>query len=144
MIQLRASRVFSQCGNHAGAEPFLLKAGAKQSNNPAILFDFSTNQFFLGKTAEAEEAISRYLDLRPPAKGGKWLLRSQLQKQTPGQNHVEMLRNCLSQPLTKKEAVYIYFALAKELEDLGEYKQSFSAPEDGRSLQASTCQIRPV
>jgi tetratricopeptide (TPR) repeat protein len=135
MIQMRAARVFSQCGNHAGAEPFLLKAGAKRSKHPAILFDFSTNQFFLGKTAEAEEAISRYLDLRPPAKGGKWLLRSQLQKQTPGQNHVEMLRNCLSQPLTKKEAVYIYFALAKELEDLGEYKQSFSALKTGAAFK---------
>ena len=57
MVQLQAARVFSQCGNHAGAEPFLLNAGAKQTKNPQILFDFSTNQFFLGKMAEAEEAI---------------------------------------------------------------------------------------
>jgi len=135
MIQLRAARVFSQCGNHAGAEPFLLNAGAKQTRNPQILFDFSTNQFFLGKMAEAEEAISRYLDLEPPAKGQKLLLRSQLRQQTRAQNHVEMLRNCVSQPLTKKEAVYIYFALAKELEDLGEYKQSFSALKTGAAIQ---------
>ena len=134
-IQLQAARVFSQCGNHAGAEPFLLKAGAKQTKNPQILFDFSTNQFFLGKIDEAEDAISRYLDLNPPVKGQKLLLRSQLRKQTRDQNHVEMLRNCLSQPLTKKEAVYIYFALAKELEDLGEYKQSFSALKSGAAIQ---------
>jgi hypothetical protein len=135
MIQLQAARVFSQCGNHAGAESFLLNAGAKQTKNPQILFDFSTNQFFLGKIAGAEEAISRYLDLKLPAKGQKLLLRSQLRKQTPGQNHVEMLRNYLSQPLTKKEAVYIYFALAKELEDLGEYKQSFNALKSGAAIQ---------
>ena len=135
MIQLRAARVFSQCGNHAGAEPFLLKAGAKQTNNPAILFDFSSNQFFLGKTAEAEDAISKFLDSKLAAKGQKLLLRSQLRKQTPGSNHVGMLRNYLSQPLTKKEAVYIYFALAKELEDLGEYKQSFNALRSGAAIQ---------
>lgn len=135
MIQLQAARVFSQCGNHAGAEPFLLNAGAKETRNPQILFDFSTNQFFLGKTAEAESAISRYLDLGPPVKGAKLLLRSQLRKQTPDQNHVEMLKNCLSQPLTKKEAVKIYFALAKELEDLGEYKQSFNALKSGAAIQ---------
>lgn len=135
MIQLQAARVFSQCGNHVGAEPFLLNAGAKQTNNPSILFDFSTNQFFLGKTVEAELAISKFLDLKLPAKGQKLLLRSQLRKQTPDQNHVEMLRNYLSQPLTKKEAVYIYFALAKELEDLGEYKQSFSALKSGAAIQ---------
>ena len=135
MIQLQAARIFSQCGNHAGAEPFLLNAGAKQTNNPEILFDFSTNQFFLGKIDEAEDAISRYLDLKLPKKGGKLLLRSQLRKQTPGQNHVEMLRNCLSQPMAKKEAVYIYFALAKELEDLGKSKQSFSALKSGAAIQ---------
>ena len=135
MIQLQAARVYSQCGNHAGAESFLLNAGAKQTKSPEILFDFSTNQFFLGKTAEAEEAISRYLDLRLPAKGGKLLLLSQLRKQTPGQNHVQMLRRYLSQPMPKKEAVYIYFALAKELEDLGDYKQSFSALKSGAAIQ---------
>ena len=136
MIQLLTARVFSQCGNHAGAEPFLLNAGAKQTNDPKILFDFSTNQFFLGKIAEAEDAISRFLDLKLPVKKGqKLLLRSQLRKQTPDQNHVDMLRSCLSQPLTKKEAVYIYFALAKELEDLGEYKQSFNALKSGAALQ---------
>ncbi len=135
MIQLLTARVFSQCGNHAGAEPFLLNAGAKQTKDPKILFDFSTNQFFLGKIAEAEDAISRFLDSGLPAKGQKLLLRSQLRKQTPGQNHVDMLRSYLSQPLTKKEAVYIYFALAKELEDLGEYKQSFSALKSGSALQ---------
>lgn len=134
-VQLQAARIFSQCGNHAGAEPFLLRAGAKQTNSPEILFDFSTNQFFLGKTAEAEEAISRYLSQNPPVKGGKLLLLSQLRKQTPDRNHVEMLRNYLSQPMTRKEAVKTYFALAKELEDLGEYQQSFSALKSGAAIQ---------
>jgi predicted Zn-dependent protease len=140
LIQLKAARVFSQCGNHAGAESFLLKAGAKETKNPKILFEFSTNQFFLGKTAEAEEAISRFLDLRLKAKGRKLLLRSQLRKQTQSENHIEMLRNYLAQPLTKKEAVNSYYALAKELEDLGEYAQSFDALTSGAAIQ---CQLVP-
>ncbi len=134
-IQLEAARIFGQCGNHAGAEAFLLKAGAKETKNPEILFEFSTNQFFLGKNEEAEESISRYLDLELPTKGRKLLLRSQLRKQTQSQNHVEMLRNYLARPLTKRESVNSYFALAKELEDLGEYAESFSAIKSGAAIQ---------
>ena len=92
-IQLEAARVFVECGNHVGAETFLLNAGAKDAKNPKYLFAFSTNQFFLGKTAEAEKAISDYLDLQLPVNGRKLLLRAQLRKQTQSHNHVEMLKN---------------------------------------------------
>ena len=134
-IQLRAARIFTECGNHAGAETFLLSAGAIDAKNPRFLFEYSTNQFFLGKVAEAEQAISDYLDLQLPVNGRKLLLRAQLQKQTQGHNHVEMLENYLSESLPNKEAVNCYYALAKEREDLGEYTQSFKALKSGAAIQ---------
>lgn len=134
-VQLEAARIIAQSGNHAGAESFLLNAGAAHTKDSEILFEYSNNQFFLGKTAEAEEAITRYLDLQLPDKGRKLLMRSQLRKQTADENHVEMLREYLSRPLSKKEAVNCYFALAKELEDLGEYAQSFEALKSGAAIQ---------
>lgn len=134
-VQLRAARIFTDCGNHAGAETFLLNAGAKEPKNPKFLFEFSNNQFFLGKTAEAEKAISDYLDLQLPLNGRKLLLRSRLQKQTKDHNHVEMLQDFLARPLPEKEAVNCYYALAKELEDLGEYAQSFESLTSGASTQ---------
>ena len=42
-IQVEAARVFVECGNHVGAETFLLNAGAKDAKNPKYLFAFSTN-----------------------------------------------------------------------------------------------------
>lgn len=134
-IQLEAAKIFGQCGNHSGAETLLLNAGAKEASNAEILFEFSNNQFFLGKTEEADSAISRYLDLQLPRNGRKLLLRSQLRKQTPEHNHVEMLENYLARPLPKREAVNCYFALAKELEDLGNFSQSFSAIASGAAIQ---------
>ena len=134
-IQLRAARIFTECGNHAGAEAFLLNAGLKDAKNPKFLFEYSTNQFFLGKIAEAEKAISDYLDLQLPVNGRKLLLRARLQKQTQSHNHVEMLQNYLTQSLPKKEAVNCYYALAKELEDLGEYAQSFEMLMSGAATQ---------
>lgn len=140
-IQLRAAKTFGQCGNHTGAETFLLNAGAKDSTDLEILFEFSKNQFFLGKFDEAEESIARYLDRKPRAIGRKLLLRSQLRKQTHDHNHVEMLRGYLAQPLPKKEAVNSYYALAKELEDLGEYTQSFEALKAGAEIQRQLIQF---
>lgn len=134
-VQLEAARVFSECGNHAGAEVFLERAGAIDPRNPAFLFEWSTNRFFLGKLDEAEKAIDDFLALDPPAKGRKLLLRSQLRKQTPENNHVEDLRKFLSGQLPKAESVNGYFALARELENLGEYRQAFEALKSGASIQ---------
>ena len=46
-----------------------------------------------------------------------------------------MLRNYLTSTLQEKEAVNCYYALAKELEDLGENKQSFKALKSGAAIQ---------
>lgn len=135
VIQLEAARILSECGNHVDAESILLNARAAEGKNPKVLSEHAVNQFFLGKTEEAESAISDYLDLQLPVNGRKLLLRAQLRKQTRENNHVEMLKNHLAQPLPEKESVGCYFALAKELEDLGEYAQSFKALKSGAAIQ---------
>lgn len=134
-VQLEAAKVFRECGNQAGAEAFLLRVGEIAPENPEFLFEFATNQYFQGKTDEAEKAISDLLDLQLPLKGRKLLLRAQLRKQTADSNHVESLRNYLAQPLTKAESVNTYYALARELEDLGEYSESFAALKSGAASQ---------
>ena len=134
-IQLEAARIFTECGNHAGAEALLLKAGETDARNPKYLFAFSTNQFFLGKTDEAEKAIAEYLDLQLPVQGRKWLMRAQLRKQTADDNHVGQIRKYLASEPSKEEAVNCHYALAKELEDLGEHARSFEALEAGAAIQ---------
>jgi len=134
-VQLEVARIFSQCDNHDGAELFLLNAKAMGAKTPGFLFEFAKNQFYLGKTLEAEKAISDYLDLRLAVNGPVLLLRAKLQKQTQDNNHVEMLKEYLSQQLSKEEAVNCYFALAKELEDLGEHSASFEALKSGTEIQ---------
>jgi len=134
-VQLSAAQIFSDCGNHVGAEPLLMAAGALEPHNPTYLFRWSNNQFFLGKTEATEKAIADYLALGLQVNGRKLLLRSRLHRQTFEDNHVEALRKYLQRPLPKKEAVNVYFALAKELEDLGEFAQSFDALRAGATLQ---------
>lgn len=134
-VQLEAASIYSECGNHEGAEALLSRAGAIDPANPRFLFEWSTNQFFLGHTDEAEKAIADFLDLDLPVKGRKLLLRAQLRKQTPENNHVDSLRKFLSRDLPETEAVNGYFALARELEDMGEYGEAFEALRSGAAIQ---------
>ena len=49
------------------------------------------------------------------------------------------LRNTLQRPrLRQKDAISICFALAKELEDIGEYAESFAVLSEGNRLKRST------
>jgi len=142
-VQLEVASVFTECGNHQGAEAFLQNAGQLDPCNPKYLFDFSTNQFFLGKMDEAEKAVEVFLDLQLPVRGRKLLLRARLRKQTPDHNHVETLREYLAGQISDAEAVNSNYALAKELEDIGEYGQSFEALESGAAIQRKIVNFSP-
>lgn len=142
-VQLEVARVFTECGNHQGAEAFLRNAGKLEPHNPKYLFDYSTNQFFLGNTEETDKAITDFLDLHLPVRGRKLLLRSRLKKQTPDDNHVDMLKEYLAGQISDVEAVNSSFALAKELEDIGEFGQAFEALESGAAIQRKIVRFSP-
>ena len=135
VLQMEAARIFSQSNNHHGAEKFYLQLRNGNQKAADFLFDFARNQFFLGKTQEAEQAASDFLDLGLPRNGQIMLLRARLSKQTRESNHVEMLKSYLAGKLSDMDAVYTYYALAKELEDLGEYSESFEALQSGARIQ---------
>ena len=139
-ILLEAARILGECNNHRVAEQYLVQA-IGQRETADILFEFARNQLFLGRIEQAERAIASHMDRGLPVNGQILLLRSQLQKQTADSNHVPMLRNYLDRKLPQKESVYGYFALAKELEDLGEYAQSFEARRAGAALKRRQLQF---
>lgn len=139
--QMEAARLFIECENHSGAEPFLKHALAAEPDNPAVLYEFAKNQFYLGHMDATEKAISQFLELDFPAKGQLYLLRALLQKQTPESSHVDSLREYLSQDRPEVDAVNAYYALAKELEDLGEFADSFAALKAGADKQRKSLEF---
>ena len=142
-IQLGAASVCSECGNHAGAAAFLDNVAGQDRNDMQFLSRYATNQFFLGNTDAAERAIADFLALEPPAVGRKLLLRSMLRKQTHERNNLASLRAYLERPLPPKEAVNVQFALARELEDLGEFEAAFEALSKGAALQKQLVRYNP-
>ncbi len=96
----------------------------------------------LGRLDEAEAALDRVIALKP-SDGDAWYNRATLRRQTLLRNHVPQLQARLRDvPGTSPERTALGYALAKELEDLGEYAQSFAALKQGADLRRSRLRYR--
>ena len=129
-------------GLHVEAENMQSRSLALQPENPAFLYNHATSLIALGRLGEAEAALDRVIALKPDD-GDAWYNRATLRKQTPQRNHVPQLQARLRDvPSTSPERTALGYALAKELEDLGEYPQSFSALKQGADLRRSRLRYR--
>ena len=133
--QVEAARIFTESGNHPGAQVFLETALDGGKDNPHALFELAKAHFYQGQMEDAEQCIARLLELDFDTKGPVLLLRSKLKKQSPQSNHVDALRAYLNEEHADENMVNGYFALAKELEDLGDFTASFEALKSGADLQ---------
>lgn len=116
------------------------RALAITGDQPGLLYDRATARFFSGDFENAERDLDRMLALVPDA-GPAYYLRATLRKQTAERNHVEQLEKRIGAgfPRAQDEAATLY-ALAKELEDLGEHERSFTALAGGASKLRSSMQ----
>jgi tetratricopeptide (TPR) repeat protein len=122
----------------AQAQPLLQRALELQPTDPVILYTYALSHFYLNEMDQAASLLERVLTLAP-GNGFALYLRSQLGTQARGENHAEHLRTMLLRPhLRKQDAIPTYFALAKELEDAGEYQESFAALSEGNRVKRST------
>lgn len=95
----------------------------------------------IGHMDEAE-AILDELITRAPDDADAWYNRATLRRQTPERNHVAALRIALAGRSPGAAPVALYYALAKELEDLGEYAESFEALAQGAAARRKVLSYR--
>jgi len=68
-----------------------------------------------------------------------WFFLSHLKKQTPANNHINKLQELSQQQWdSATDHSKIYFSLAKELEDIGQYKNSFQARQQAADMYRGT------
>lgn len=134
-LQHAIGSLYSAMGLHHEALAAATRAVALDPARPQYLFNCAALLRFVGRIDEAEAAYDRALAL-DPGDHEAWLNRSELRRQTPQRNHIAALEALAARPFAHpRDEVFIRYALAKELEDLGRYAESFAQLSAGASLR---------
>lgn len=129
--------LLARVDEHTAAQQHYRLAVAAIPGEVEFLFNLATSLRFLGEVAEAERVLDRILSADPTDHEAA-AMRSSLRKQTADNNHVTALKQTLESGLADRAArVSFSYALAKELEDLGNYRESFSYLKRGADLRRS-------
>ncbi len=115
--------VYARLGDHAAALPHFEAAVRLEPANTQFRYNLATTLNFLGRTAEAEEALEALIALAPGDARAHQLLSS-LRRQTPQSNHVARLSRARAQARDGRGRLLLGYALAKELEDLGRAEEA--------------------
>jgi tetratricopeptide (TPR) repeat protein len=117
--------LFTHLEEPARALPHFLWAVEAAPDNIGFRYNLAMAQRMAGHLEAAERNLDAVIGALP-LDGEAWLLRSDLRRQSPDRNHVADLEKVLSRLKGRRAALPVAFALAKELDDLGEYARSFS------------------
>lgn len=121
----KIGELFTLCSRHEDAHRCFARALLLAPHDAACQFNVATSLLGQGKFADAEALVDRLI-ARHPRDYAAHYTRAGLRRQTAERNHVdEMLALLKSGIPDLMGESYLCYALAKELEDLGEYDQSF-------------------
>ncbi|MET0588124.1 MAG: sulfotransferase [Novosphingobium sp.] len=116
--------VYARLGNHAAALPHFAEAVRLEPRNPEFRYNQAVTLNFLGQVAEADAALEALIALSPDSARAHHLLSS-LRTQDPVRNHVDRLREVQGRASRGNDRLLIGYALAKELEDIGDERGAF-------------------
>ena len=129
--------VLFRCDDLRGALALYERAAAHDAHDPEVQRGLAFAYRALGQVTAAEQAANMALESAPDD-FELIHLRSLLRPQTATSNHVHQLERLLAHSIADwRGAVQVGYALAKELEDLGDYGRSFSVLEAAASLKRS-------
>jgi tetratricopeptide (TPR) repeat protein len=120
----RAGALLGQIGAHADALDCHRRLAALLPHHPDVLRGLAAAETAAGLLDEAETHLDGAI-AADPAECDSWYNRAVLRRQTRERNHVAPLRARIAQP-AGRGIVPLAYALAKELEDLGEWAESFA------------------
>lgn len=117
-------------GDQIGALNQYSKAIALDGRIAQFHFNKASVQRYLGDAAGAEASFDTAITLNPSdyeAYNG----RAQLRIQTPERNHLAQLRHVIAATRSPVGLIQLYYALAKEQEDVGDYSGAFESLQIG-------------
>lgn len=112
-------------GQHDRANALYRRATQIAPQDPRFWYNLACSERSLGRLVESEAACDRGISL-DPTQYPTYLLRSELRVQAPDSNHIDELQAQLGRAEVGYRArVFLGYALAKELDDLGRFDEAF-------------------
>jgi cytochrome c-type biogenesis protein CcmH/NrfG len=112
-------------GQHERANALYRHATEVAPGDPRFWYNLACSERSLGRLAEAEAACDRAIAL-DTRQYPTYLLRSELRVQSPESNHIGELQTLLTgQGSEYRARVFLGYALAKELDDVGRFDEAF-------------------
>jgi len=117
--------LFSRANDQPRALAAYEQAVSVAPGNPHYIFNRATVYRFLGRLAEAEADYDRVIALKA-IDYEAYTNRSELRTQSAAENHIDELESLIARGIGDwRGEVQVRYALAKEYEDIGQYRQSF-------------------
>jgi tetratricopeptide (TPR) repeat protein len=112
-------------GEHDRSNALYRRATEVEPHDPRFWYNFACSERSLGRLIEAEAACDRAITL-DPAQYPTHLLRSELRVQSAAANHIDELSSLLARaPDDYRAQLFLGYALAKELDDIGRFEDAF-------------------
>ncbi len=128
---------------YSDAEHHYLRAVELDPDNPNYRFNLATAQRFMGNLDAATESLNCAIELNPLDCESQ-LLRSGFRTSTKSENNIDSLLGALEKiPPEHPGRVQLCYALAKELDDLQLYDESFERLQQGASERRSKLPYKP-
>ncbi|WP_133499172.1 tetratricopeptide repeat-containing sulfotransferase family protein [Cognatilysobacter terrigena] len=129
--------VYSKASDHTRAAEVFGRAVALDPYDANARFNYATSLMYFGHLDEAEAQYDACL-AADPAYARAHLALAQLRTQTPERNHLPRLQAALDARRDEPDAVlHVNLAMAKELEDLGEFPAAFEHLVQGKRAVSS-------
>ncbi|WP_271299995.1 tetratricopeptide repeat-containing sulfotransferase family protein [Sphingomonas sp. CV7422] len=118
--------VYARLGDHAASLPHFDAAVRLEPGNVEFRYNQAAALSFVGRQEAAEQAVEALI-ARSPGHARAHHLLAGLRRQTPERNHVDRLTEARRAARAGPDRLLLGYALAKELDDLGEPITAFAA-----------------
>ncbi len=125
--------IYSLQGDQEEASAWFAKAVAASPDNPMFLVNKANNRMYLGHIDEAEQGLRQVLDIDPANPQAHWVLAGL--RKARDDAHVKEMRALLAHPSHPRAAVFLNYAIGKELEDLEQWDAAFEAFSTGAAAR---------